>query len=324
MARPRDWIVPFVVVVVAGALPAMVAAQAFPTKPIRMLVTYAPGGASDINARILGPRMGDGFGTQVIVDNRPGASGVIATGILQKATPDGHTLALVDGAHAANPAMYRKLPYDTVRDFAAVGMVTRIPMLFVVNPGLAAASVKELVALARAKPGGLNYASAGAGSPTFLAAELFKTATEIDLVHIAYKGGGPALAEVVAGQVPMMFISVAAGMPHVKAGRARALGVTSAQRVPAHPEIPTVAEGGVPGYQYYLWQTIVAPAAVPAPVLGRINRELLAALADPPTRERLVGLGNELLGGTPAEADAFIRTEVALWRKIIKPEQRID
>jgi len=304
--------------------PATAPGQAYPSKPIRMLVTYAPGGASDINARILGPKMGESMGMQVIVDNRPGASGVIATGLLQKSTPDGHTLMLVDGAHAANPAMYRKLPYDTLKDFTAPGMVTRIPMLFVVNPNLPATSVKELVALAKSKPGGLNYASAGAGSPTFLAAELFKAATDVDIVHIAYKGGGPALAEVVAGQVPMMFISVAAGMPHVKGGRARALGITSAQRSPAHPDLPTVAEGGVPGYQYYLWQAIVAPAGVPGPVVQRINKELLAALGDPAIRERLIGLGNEPMGGTPEQANEFIRSEVALWGKIIKPEMRID
>jgi len=298
--------------------------QAFPGKPIRMLVTYAPGGASDINARVLGPKMSEALGVQVLVDNRPGASGVVATSILQKATPDGHTLMLVDGAHAANPAMYRKLPYDTLKDFVSAGMVTRIPMIFVVNPTLPAATVKELVALAKARPGGLNYASAGAGSPTFLAAELFKAATEVDIVHVPYKGGGPAVAEVVAGQVPMMFISVTAGMPHVKGGRARALGITSAQRNPSYPDLPTVAESGVPGYQYYIWQSILAPTGVPDAVIARINKELLAALSDAAIRERLMGLGNELMGGTPSEANAFIRSEVALWGKIIKPEMRLD
>jgi len=308
----------------AGCWSAAAVGQSFPTKPIRMLVTYAPGGASDINARILGPKMTESLGVQVIVDNRTGASGVIATGILHNSTPDGHTLALVDGAHAANPALFRKLPYDTVKDFKSIGMVTRVPMVFVVHPSFPAASVKEMVALAKAKPGAFNYASAGTGTPTFLAAELFKTATGIDLVHIAYKGGGPALAEVVAGQVPMMFISVAASMPHVKAGRARALGITSEQRIPQHPEVPTVAEGGVPGYHYYLWQTILAPAATPAPVIARLNKELLAALGDAAVRERMIGLGQEPLGGTPAQADDFLRAEVGLWAKVIKPEMRIN
>ncbi len=299
------------------------AGQSYPTKPIRLLVPYAPGAATDFNARVLAPKLGESLGQQVIVDNRPGAAGIVETSVLAHSAPDGHTIILTDSAHGANPALYEKMPYDTLKDFAAIGMVTRIPMVLLVNPALPVKSVKELIALAKSRPGQLNYASAGTGSAMFLVAELFKSATDIDAVQIAYKGGGPALTELVGGQVPMLFISVLAGMPLANAGRVRALGVSSLQRSPTYPEVPTIAESGVPGFEFQLWQAMLAPARVTRSIITRLNGDLNAALDKADVKERLSGVGNELISGTPERATEFIRAEVERWRKTIKPEMRI-
>lgn len=300
------------------------AAQPASTRPIRLLVAYPPGAATDFNSRAVAAKMTETLKQQVIVDNRSGANGIVATSVLAKAAPDGHTVMVVDVAHGANPALYDNLPYDTLKDFEAIGMVARVPMVLLVHPAQPFKSVKELVAYAKSNAGKLNYGSAGVGSAMFLAAELFKSAAGIDVVQIAYKGGGPALIELVGGQLPMTFISLVAGMPHVNAGRARALGVSSAQRFPAFPELPTIAESGVPGYDFALWQAMLAPAGVPRATLARLNGELNNALANPEVKDRLTQVGNELIGGTPAQATAFIRADVERWRRIIKPEMRIN
>jgi tripartite-type tricarboxylate transporter receptor subunit TctC len=268
--------------------------------------------------------MGDSLGQQVIVDNRPGANGLVATAVLAKSAPDGHTLMVVDSAHSANPALYAKIPYDTLNDFIAVGLAARIPMVLLVNPSLPVKSVKELIALAKSTPGKINYASAGTGSAIFLVTELFKSATDVDIVQIAYQGGGPALAEVIGGQVPMMFLTIAAAMGQVKGGRVLALGISSLQRNAAYPELPTIAESGVPGFEFHLWQAMIAPARTVRPVVARLNTELNAALGSADVKERLSGLGAELVVSTPEQATEFIRTEVERWRKTIKPELRID
>ena len=260
---------------------------------------------------------------QVIVDNRSGANGIVATTVLAKSAADGHTLMVADVAHGANPALYDKLPYDTLKDFDAIGMLARVPMVLLVHPGQPFKTVKDLVAYAKFNAGKLNYGSAGVGSAMFLAAELFKSAADIDVMQIAYKGGGPALIDLVGGQLPMTFISLVAGMPLVNSGRARALGVSSAQRFPAFPEVPAIAESGVPGYEFYLWQSMIAPAGLPRATLARLNTELNRALAHTEVRERLTQAGNELIGGTSAQAAEFIRMDVERWRKIIKPEMRI-
>ncbi len=300
------------------------AAQLSPTRPIRLLVAYPPGAATDFNSRAVAAKMSDTLKQQVIVDNRPGANGIVATSVLAKATPDGHTVMVVDVAHGANPALYDNMPYDTLKDFDAVAMLARVPMVLLVHPAQPFKNVKELVAYAKANAGKLNYGSAGVGSAMFLVAELFKDAAAIDVVQIAYKGGGPALIELVGGQLPMTFISLVAGMPHVNAGRARALGVSSAQRFAAFPELPTTAESGVPGFEFYLWQAMIAPAGLTRATLARLNGELNGALGNPEVRERLTQAGNDLMGGTPAQATAFIRADVARWHKIIKPEMRIN
>ena len=308
---------------IALAIPAFTAvpasAQSYATRPIRFLVSFPPGGATDITARLLAPRLIESFGQQVIVDNRPGASGMIATALLARAAPDGHTIMVVDVAHGANPALNDKMPYDTLKDIAAVSLLVRIPMFLLVNPALPAQSAKELIALAKANPGKYNYGSAGLGSTMYLIAELFKSMAGIDLVHVAYKGGGQALADVMGGQIPITFLSTVASLPQVKAGRVRALGISGRERSPVAPEVPTVAESGVPGFAFYLWQAMIAPAGMPRPVMATLNGAVTAALNHAETKERYVSLGAEPTPTTPQQADAHIRAEVERWIKTLKP-----
>ncbi len=295
-----------------------------PTRPIRMLLAYPPGAGNDTNARAVAAKMSEILKQQVIVDNRPGANGIVATTVLAKAAPDGHTLMAIDVAHAANPALYDRMPYDTVKDFDAIGMIARVPMVLLVHPAQPFKNVKELVAYAKTNAGKLNYGSAGVGSAMFLVAELFKEAAAIDVVQIAYKGGAPALIELAGGQLPMAFISLIAGMPMVNAGRARALGVSSLQRSAQFPDLPTIAESGVPGFKFYLWQGIIGPAGLPRATLTRLNNEINGALNNAEVKERLIQAGNEIMSSTSAQAATFISAEVERWRRIIKPEMRIN
>jgi tripartite-type tricarboxylate transporter receptor subunit TctC len=300
----------------------LASAQSYPTRPIRMLVPYPPGAATDMSARMLASRLSESLGQQVIVDNRSGASGMIATALLAKAAADGHTIMVVDVAHGANPALNDKMPYDTLKDLAAVSLVLRVPMFLLVNPAFPAQSVKDLIAVAKASPGKYNYGSAGTGSTMYLIAELFKAQAAVDLVHVAYKGGGPALAEVIGGQIPMCFLSTVASLPHVKAGRVRALGISGRTRSPVAPEVPTIAESGVPGFEFYLWQAAIAPAGVPSAIMARLNSEVNAALNHPESKERLASLGAEPTPSTPQQAEAHIRSEVERWVKTLKAAAR--
>ena len=308
---------------VALAVPAFTSvpasAQSFATRPIRLLVSFPPGGATDISARMLAPRLIESLGQQVIVDNRPGASGMIATALLARAAADGHTIMVVDVAHGANPALNDKMPYDTLKDIAAVSLLVRIPMFLLVNPALPAQSVKELIALAKANPGKYNYGSAGLGSTMYLIAELFKATAGIDLVHVAYKGGGQALADVMGGQIPITFLSTAASLPQVKAGRVRALGISGRERSPVAPDVATIAESALPRFEFYLWQAMIAPAGMPRPVMVTLNSAVTAGLNHADTKERYVSLGAEPTPTTPQQADAHIRAEVERWIKTLKP-----
>jgi len=305
--------------VIAGLAADLAEAQPYPNRPVRLLVPYPPGAATDISARMLAARLSESLGQQVIVDNRTGASGIIATALLAKAAPDGHTIMLVDVAHGANPALNDKMPYDTLKDLAAVSLVLRVPMLLLVNPAFPAQSVKELIAVARANPGKYNYGSAGTGSTMYLIAELFKAQAGVDLVHVAYKGGAPALTDVMGGQIPLCFLSTVASLPHVKAGRVRALGISGRSRSPVVPEVQTIAEGGVPGFEFYLWQAMIVPAGIPRSVMTRLNSEVNAALNHAESKERLVSLGAEPTPSTPQQADAHIRAEIERWMKTLKP-----
>jgi tripartite-type tricarboxylate transporter receptor subunit TctC len=307
---------------VLAAAVELACAQSYATRPIRFLVSFPPGGATDISARMLAPRLSEGLGQQVIVDNRPGATGIIATSLLARAAPDGHTIMIVDSGHGANPALVEKMPYDTLKDIAGVSLVMRVPLLLSVHPAFPAQSVKELIALAKAHPGKYNYGSAGTGSTMYLIAELFKAQAGIDLVHVAYKGGAAALAEVVAGQIPMTFLSTAATLPFLKAGRVRSLGVSGRERSAILPDIPTIAESGLPGFEFYLWQAVIAPAGISRATIAQLNGQVIAALIHRETKEQFAVMGVEATPSTPQQADAHIRAEVERWSKTLKAAPR--
>lgn len=318
MTRRRFQLTIGSLLLVLACTASVVSAQTATPRPARLLVTYPPGGATDISARLIAPRLGEYLKQQLIVDNRPGASGMIATALLARAAPDGHTILVVDTAHGANPALNDKLGYDTLKDIAAISLLMRVPMLVLVNPAFPPQSVKELIALAKANPGKFNYGSAGLGSTMYLLAELFKSSAGIDLVHVAYKGGGPALSDVMGGQIPITFLSTAASMVHVKAGRVRALAISGRERSPVAPEVPTVAESGLPGFEFYLWQAVLAPAGMPPAVMARLSEAVTATLTHADTKERFVVLGAETTPTTPRDADAYIRKEVERWNQVFK------
>ena len=299
------------------AAPAVLA-QAYPAKPIRMIAASSPGSAVDIVARIVAQKLGEQIGQQVIIDNRAGAGGNLGAELAAKAAPDGYTLFMGTPAHAINTGLYRKLNYDLVRDFAPVSQVTSGQYAVVVHPSLPVKTVKELIALARAKPGQLNYASAGSGNATHLAGELFNSAARVKLVHVPYKGSGPAVTDLVGGQVQVMFGNLTAVLPQVKSGRIRALAVTGKTRAAAAPDLPTVIEAGVPGYVVTSWFGVLAPAAIPRELVNRLNADLARTMAAPDVRERLAGEGAEPTVGTPEQFAAFIKTEIAQWTKVIK------
>ena len=304
---------------VALALPGAAAAQVFPAKPLRLIVPFPPGGGNDILARAVGQRLAQIIGQQIIVDNRGGAGGLIGAELAAKAAPDGYTIFLASiGNLAFSPALHAKLPYDPVRDFAPVTLLATSAFILVVNPSVAAKSVKELVALAKAKPGTLNYASAGQGSSLHMTAEIFKLATATDLVHVAYKGSVPALTDLLAGQVQIMFGTMPATLPQVKAGKLRALGVSGRQRAAAAPEVPTIAEAGVPGFEVLNWYGIVAPGKTPEAVVNKLNRELLKTLAAAEMAESFSAQGLEAAGGTPGQFGALIKSEIAKYAKVVK------
>lgn len=293
------------------------AADPYPQRPIRLIIPYPPGGAGDIVGRMLGNGLAAAFGQQVVSDNRGGGGQIIATQIAANAAPDGYTLFLASATHSINPALRKSLPYDTLKAFAPVTLVAQSPLVFVAHPALKAGSIKELIALAKAQPGRINYASSGPGTGGHMSVELLKSLTGIDLVHIPYKGAGPALIDVVAGQVQIICTSPLPAMPHVKAGRLRALGMTSLERTPAHPDVPTVAET-VPGYQSTLWYALLAPAGTPQAIIKRVHAETVAALGAPQMREQLLALGATPVGTSPQELQAFVRAEIERWTRVVK------
>ena len=305
--------------IIAGlALAGPVKAQDYPSKPIRLVVPFAAGGATDVLARLVGERLTASLGQQVVVDNRPGAGGNIGSDLVARAEPDGYTILMgAVGTHAINPSLYPKMPYDPVKDFAPVTLVASVPNVLVVNPEVPANSVQELIDLAKAKPGELNFASSGNGTSIHLSGELFKAMTGTDIVHVPYKGSGPAVTDLLGGQVQMMFDNMPSSLPHVKAGKLRALGVTSAKRSPALPEVPTIAEAGVPGYDATSWFGILAPAGTPEPVVTRLQGAIVQALGEPEMRQRMADLGAEPVGDTPAEFGQFIAAEIAKWAKVV-------
>jgi tripartite-type tricarboxylate transporter receptor subunit TctC len=313
------YILSLLVVFAVGGLRTIPAyAQGYPVKPIRIVVPAPPGGGTDILSRTLAQKLGERLGQQVIVDNRPGASGMIGTDVVAKAAPDGYTLLMAYTSHVINPGLQPKIPYDTLNDFAPVSMVGVIPSVLVLHPSVPVRSVKELIALAKAKPGALNYASAGSGSATHLSGVLFGSMAGVNIVHVPYKGGAPALNDVLGGHVSFMFANLAPTVPHLKSGRLRALAVTSAKRTSAMPELPTMAEAGLRGYEATAWFALLAPAKTPAAVIGKLNAEAVSILQLPDVKERLASQGADTMPGSPAELDRYIRAEIPKWTKVIR------
>ncbi|WP_345246878.1 tripartite tricarboxylate transporter substrate binding protein [Pigmentiphaga soli] len=292
--------------------------QDYPNKLIRLVVPFPPGGGTDIVARTVAAKLGETLHTSVVVDNRPGAGGTIGTEIVSRAEPDGYTLALVSGSHVINPSIYPKLPYDTLRDFAPVTLLVSAPAVLVVNKSLPVDTVQDLIKLAKSKPGTLFFASAGVGTPPHLAGELFKTMAGIDIVHVPYKGNAQVLTDTVSGQVSFTFPTLPSAMPYVKNGTLRALGVTSTHRSPSAPEVPTIAESGVPGYDATSWYGVVAPAGTPPEIVDKLHDAMAGSLKQPDVRKVLTDLGLEAVGNSPAEFSAQIKTEIEKWATVVK------
>jgi tripartite-type tricarboxylate transporter receptor subunit TctC len=294
-------------------------AEGFPEKPVHFIVGFTPGGPSDIIARALGQKLSERWPQQVVIENRPGAGGNIAAEAAAKSAPDGYTWLLGNNSIlATNQSLYRTLPFDPQRDFAPVALVAIQPNILVVNPAVPATTVKELIAFARARPGQLNYASSGAGAAAHLAAALFCAMAGVEMVHVPYKGAQPALTDVIAGQAQLMFATSASAIPYIRAGRLRALAVTTSRRSSSAPDLPTVSEAGLPGFEAITWHGVVVPRATPAPLVERLNADILQALRSRDLRERLESLGAELVPGSPQDFADYIAREIPKWAKVVK------
>jgi tripartite-type tricarboxylate transporter receptor subunit TctC len=300
------------------AFSAGASAQSFPSKSITIVVPATPGGAIDLSARLIGQKLSDAWGKAVLVENKAGATGIIGTDFVAKSTPDGHALALVASSHAINPSMFKKLPFDTLKSFEPVILTHVVPLMLVVSPAIPAKNVRELIAYAKANPGKLSFASSGAGGAPHMSGELFNTMAALDMVHVPYKGSTAAHADLLSGRTALMFDTVAAIKGHVQSGAVRALAVTTAKRSAAAPEVPTMAEAGLAGYETSTWGGVLAPAGTPRDVVGRLNAEINKALAAPDVRERMLGAGIEPAGGTPQQFAEFIRSEMAKWGNVAK------
>jgi tripartite-type tricarboxylate transporter receptor subunit TctC len=300
-------------------------AQTWPTRPIRLVVPFAAGGTTSILGRAMADKLAPLLGQPVVVDNRPGAGGNVGMDAVAKSEPDGYTLLMGPIGLAINPALYNKMSFDPIRDLAPIGLYAGVPNLLVVHPSVPAQSLKELIALFKANPGKYNYASNGNGTSSHLAAEMLKSSAGVDIVHIPYKGGAPAMADLLAGQVTMLFDQMPAVLPQVKGGKVRALGVSSAQRSAAAPDVPSLAEAGLPGFDMTVWFGLLAPARTPPAVLQRVNAEMGKVLQDPEFRTFLAGLGVSPLGGSPDAFASFIQAETQRWAQVVKASgARID
>jgi tripartite-type tricarboxylate transporter receptor subunit TctC len=293
-------------------------AQRYPDHPIKLIVPVPPGGGVDLLSRAIGTKMQLSMGQPVVIDNKAGASAAIGTEMLAKSLPDGYTIMMGYSAHATNPIFSTSLPYDTNKDFAAIAHVGYIPLILVVNASSPYQSLQELIAAAKANPGKLQFASGGAGAGAHLSGELLKSTAGVDVIHVPYKGNAPALNDLLGGQVTMMFDTITTALPHVKSGKLRALAVTSVKRSPLAPELPTMIEAGLPGFDISAWYVMFAPANVPKDIMQRLNAEVNKAIADPEMRKTLGEQGVEFTGGTPDEADRFVKGEIERWAKIIK------
>jgi tripartite-type tricarboxylate transporter receptor subunit TctC len=294
-------------------------AQTYPSKPIRMVVPFTPGGTTDILARTVGQKMGEAWGQPVVVDNRPGAGGNIGSELVAKSAPDGYTLLMgTISTHAINASLYKRLPFDPTRDFAPVSRVGTLPNILIVHPSVPVKSVKELIELAKSKPGDLNFASSGVGTSLHLSGELFNSMAGVKLVHVPYKGSSPALADLLGGQVKIMFDNLPTALPHVKAGKLRPLAVTGTKRAAVLPEVPTVIESGLPGFEVTSWFAVFAPAKTPKDIVTKLNGEIVKILNSADVKEKLTQLGVDAAPTTPEELAAFAKAETEKWGKVVK------
>lgn len=301
-----------------------VIAQSYPDRPVRFVVPFSAGGNTDILARLIAQRLTERLGQQLVIDNRPGAGATIGTDIVARAAPDGHTILMVSASHVINPSLYKKLPYDSVKDFAPVTLVADLPSLLVAHPSVPAKGVSELIALAKRKPGELNYGSAGSGTGSHLGFELFKSMTGIDIQHVPYRGNAPATADLLGGQVHLMMGAQPAAMPHVRAGKVRPLGVTSTKRSLALPDVPAISEF-IPGYEFTAGFGVLAPASTPHAILDRLNREIVVILQTADVREFLVKQGAVPIGNSPQQYAAYLKAEMAKMAKIVAASRaRVD
>ncbi len=304
---------------IAVFIPSLAAAQSYPAKPIRIIVSYPAGGANDIVARSVGQKLNELLGASIVVDNRSGAGGTIGADVAAKAPADGYTLLMAAGAHTLAPSLYIKMPYDIVRDFAPISISAKSTYLLVVHPSVPAHSVKELIALARATPGRFNYASSGIGAPPHLAGEMFNTLAKVQMVHVAYKGDTPAIADLLGGHVDLAFLAVSATSPHIKAGKLRALAVTGAQRTPVMPDLPTIAEaGGLKEFDISTWWGLLTPAGTPADAISKLSAAMAKIAAMPDIKTRFGELGVEAASDTPDQFGAFIKSEIQKFAKLAK------
>ena len=303
----------------AACIPATAVAQSYPARAVRMLVPFPPGGPNDILARVLAQKMSESAGQQFVVDNRGGAGGIIGTEMAAKAAPDGYTILLSGtAALSINPSLHAKLPYDPVKDFTPISLIATAPSILVSHPSLPVRTVKDVIALAKQKPGQLNYASAGIGTPPHLAGELFNNLAGVKMTHVPYKGGGPALVDLLSGHVQLYFSGISSALPMVKENKLKPIAVTSAKRTAVMPEMPTIAESGLKGYEVGNWYAILGPTGMQAEVVRRLNSEIVKALASADMRKRLEELGADPVGSTPEQLAAYMNVEIAKWAKVIK------
>ncbi|HET7159645.1 MAG TPA: tripartite tricarboxylate transporter substrate binding protein [Burkholderiales bacterium] len=306
-------------VVTAAAASSLALAQSYPSKTVRMIVPFPPGGTTDILGRLAAQKLSEALGHQVIVDNRPGAGGNIGAELAAKSPADGYTLLAAPGSTLTiHPSLYAKLPFDPLRDFAPITMLAAVPNLLVVHPSLPVKSVKDLIALAKAKPGELNYASTGAGQSTHLSMELFKNMAGVKITHVPYKGSAPAISDLMGGHVLLMFDNMPSALPQAKAGKLRGVAVSTSKRSPVMPSVPTVSESGLPGFEVSVWFSVLAPANTPREIIDRLNAVLVKALHTPDMRERLASQGAEAIGNTPEAFAAQMKADIAKWAKVVR------
>lgn len=315
---PQHVMLPALLLAAAYAAPGALAQSAYPGKAIRVIVPFPAGGGIDTVARVIAPKMGDALGQSLIIDNRVGASGTLGTELVAKAPADGYTLLATFASHAQNATLYRNLSFDTVKDFAPLTLIGTVPNILVVNPSLPVRTVKELVALAKKRPGEILYASIGNGTPAHLSAELFNAMAGVKMTHVAYKGAAPSIIALIAGETQVTFTTVLVAAPHVKTGKLRALGVASLKRAPVLPDIPTIDESGVKGYDSTAWYALLAPARTPRPVLDRLSTVAVNVIQSPEMRDRFAQLGAEPVGSTPEQLDRLIRDDIAKWGKVVQ------